>query len=113
MSGPARHDEEITYPEDFESEDDDDDVEGGESSLVASAPTAMPSGPQGRALQEIRHKLEHNFFSRSELEDKLQIFETLYDCLRPEQGTHNMNTIEKALFENHLFLEVEKRSFIK
>ena len=49
-------------------------------------PDPPSSGPKGRALAEIRHKLEHNFFSRSDLCDKLQIFETLNDCLDENQG---------------------------
>ena len=52
----------------------------------ANNPDPLSSGPKGRALAEIRHKLEHNFFSRSDLCDKLQIFETLNDCLDENQG---------------------------
>lgn len=91
--------DEVIYQEDFvtdedesdEDDDDDEDVEGGSSSTVygAGAALSLPPGPRTKALQDIRHKLEHNFFSRSELEDKLQIFETLNDSLRPEQGRTN------------------------
>jgi hypothetical protein len=85
ISGNSEPDEDSSYPEDFLSEDDDGDVE---SSILALG--GAMERKSARALSDIRHKLEHNFFSRSVLEDKLQIFETLNDCVRPEEPDWNV-----------------------
>ena len=75
--------DESDYQDNFVSDYDEDE----DTLEERTNPDPPPhSGPKGRALADIRHKLEHNFFSRSDLCDKLQIFETLNDCLDENQG---------------------------
>ena len=80
---PSLQDNDFDYQDGFVS-DYDEDEDTLEETTNPDPP--LSGGPKGRALAEIRHKLEHNFFSRSDLCDKLQVFETLNDCLEENQG---------------------------
>ena len=83
---PSLPDNDFDYQDSFVSDYDDDEDEDTLEETTNPDPPLSSDGPKGRALAEIRHKLEHNFFSRSDLCDKLQVFETLNDCLEENQG---------------------------